>query len=64
MDIQPEQVVKDHGDQDIDHERRHDDQQIAEIPADQIDEQQQDGDAEQRADVDFMQFPETYCEAS
>lgn len=45
MDIQPEQVVKDHGDQDIDHERRHDDQQIAEIPADQIDEQQQDGDA-------------------
>ena len=57
MDIQPEQVVKDHGDQDIDHERRHDNQQIAEIPADQIDEQQQDGDAEQRADVDFMQFP-------
>ena len=57
MDVQPEQVIENHGDQDIDHERYRDDQQVAEIPADQIDEQQQDGYAEQRAEVDFMQFP-------
>ena len=53
MDVQPEQVIENHGDQDIDHERYRDDQQVAEIPADQIDEQQQDGYAEQRAEVDF-----------
>lgn len=64
MDIQPEQVVKYDCDQDIDHQCHHDDEQVAEIPAYKIDEQQQDGDAEQRADIDFVQLPETYSEAS
>ena len=56
VNVQPEQVVEDHGDQDVHHERHQDDEQVAQVAADQEDEQQQDRHAQQRPDVYFLQL--------
>ena len=56
VNVQPEQVVEDHGDQDVHHERHQDDEQVAQVAADQEDEQQQDRHAQQRPDVYFIQL--------
>ena len=56
VDVQVQEVVEDRRHEDIDGQRRGDDGQVAQVAAHGEDEREQDGDAEQRAQVDLLQF--------
>jgi len=56
VDVQVQEVVEDRRHEDIDGQRRGDDGQVAQVAAHGEDEREQDGDAEQRAQVDLLQL--------